>query len=227
MSDMPIISVSTSSNKWRGRWRMLAVLLLCAAPVIASYLMYYVVRPEAHTNYGELIAPQRAMPTEAGLQTLAGKDATLTQLRGNWLLVSVDSGVCDKRCTDKLYWMRQLRTSLGKERNRLDRVWLIDDENAVSKELMNTYAGTYTLRMNPSLADNIKRKWLITPASTRIQDHLYLIDPQGNAMMRFPKDADANKIKRDISKLLRASASWQTAKPPQIEGGAMLEGAAL
>lgn len=212
---------SLTSRVWSGRWRMLAVLILCAAPVILSYLMYYVVRPQAQTNYGELIAPQRAMPADIALQTLNGKPAQLAQLRGNWLLVSVDSAACDKRCTDKLYWMRQLRTSLGKERDRLDRVWLIDDENTLSKELSNAYTGTYTLRINSQLASIISASWLVTPASTTIKDHLFLIDPQGNAMMRFPKDADANKIKRDLSKLLRASASWQTSKPPQIEGGAL------
>jgi hypothetical protein len=214
-------TTSATTLIWQGRWRMLAVLLLCAAPVIASYLMYYVVRPEAQTNYGELIAPQRAMPQDVALQTLQGKAATLAQLKGNWLLLSLDSAACPKRCADKLYWMRQLRTSLGKERDRLDRVWLIDDDKDVSKALMNAYVGTYTLRMTSSIVDNIKRDWLITAASTTIYDHLFLIDPQGNAMMRFPKDADANKVKRDISKLLRASASWQTAKPPQIEGGAL------
>ena len=38
-----------------GRWKMLAVLLVFAAPVIASYLTYYVIRPEGRTNYGELV----------------------------------------------------------------------------------------------------------------------------------------------------------------------------
>ena len=39
----------------QGRWRMLMVLLVCAAPVIASYFTYYVIRPEARRNHGELI----------------------------------------------------------------------------------------------------------------------------------------------------------------------------
>jgi len=39
-----------------------------------------------------------------------------------------------------------------------------------------------------------------------VDDHLYMIDPRGNLMMRFPKDADPNKVKKDISKLLRASS---------------------
>ena len=42
-----------------GRWKMLLVLLVCAAPVVASYFTYYVVRPEGRRNFGELITPQR------------------------------------------------------------------------------------------------------------------------------------------------------------------------
>ena len=46
-----------------GRWKMLLVLLVCAAPVVASYFTYYVIRPEGRTNHGTLIQPSRAMPS--------------------------------------------------------------------------------------------------------------------------------------------------------------------
>jgi cytochrome oxidase Cu insertion factor (SCO1/SenC/PrrC family) len=200
---------------------MLSLLALCAAPVIASYLAYYVLRPQGQTNYGDLIQPQRVMPAKTLLTTLKDKPVALEQLRGNWLLVSVDGAACDKRCVDKLYWMRQLRTALGKDHDRLDRLWLVTDDAPLAPALVQDYRGTYTLRMNSETANIIAREWLITTNSTSIKDHLFLIDPQGNAMMRFPKDADANKIKRDLNKLLRASAGWQTPKPPQIEGGAL------
>ncbi|MGE5665498.1 MAG: cytochrome C oxidase subunit I, partial [Betaproteobacteria bacterium] len=36
-------------------------------------------------------------------------------------------------------------------------------------------------------------------------DHIWLIDPLGNLMLRWPKDADPNKMKRDVNKLLKAS----------------------
>ena len=38
------------------------VLLLCAAPVVASYFTYYVVRPDARRVFGTLIDPQRPLP---------------------------------------------------------------------------------------------------------------------------------------------------------------------
>ena len=58
------------------------------------------------------------------------------------------------------------------------------------------------LRVKP----DVLRAWLPTDAGTTIADHIYMIDPLGNLMMRFPKDADPNKVKKDIAKLLKASS---------------------
>jgi hypothetical protein len=51
------------------------------------------------------------------------------------------------------------------------------------------------------------------PAATTARDYVYLIDPFGNLMMRFPRDADLQRVKKDISKLMRVSSGWvQTGK---------------
>ena len=86
----------------RGRMRMLLVLLVCAAPVIASYFTYFVIRPEGRTNYGELILPTRGLPALA-LRTLDGAEVPAAALRGQWLLVVVGSSACDERCEQRLY----------------------------------------------------------------------------------------------------------------------------
>src|SRR5688572_11930292 len=95
----------------RGRLTMLAVMLVCAAPVLASYLAYYVIRPEGRRNYGELVEPQRPLPAVTA-QALDGKAVPLPSLKGQWLLVSVASGACDAACEQHLYLQRQLRESL-------------------------------------------------------------------------------------------------------------------
>ena len=100
-----------------GRWKMLMVMLVCAAPVIASYFMYYVVRPEGRRNYGELIDPQRPIPSMTGTD-LAGRKTSLPALQGQWLLVSVAGGACDATCEQHLYLQRQLREGLGKDKDR-------------------------------------------------------------------------------------------------------------
>ena len=53
--------------------------------------------------------------------------------------------------------------------------------------------------------------WLKPQAGRALEDHLYLVDPRGDWMMRAPADPDPAKLKRDIDRLLRASASWDTA----------------
>ena len=191
-----------------GRWKMFAVLLVCASPVIASYFTYYVIRPEGRRNFGELITPQRPLPALA-TRTLDGKPGQLTALKDQWLLLSVAGGACEARCEQNLYFQRQLRESLGREKERLDRVWLVHDEAPVREALLPALTAATVLRVAPAeLA-----QWLEPAAGRRLQDHLYLVDPLGNLMMRFPADMDvsaAAKAKRDLDRLLRASSSWDT-----------------
>lgn len=189
-----------------GRRKMLAVLAVCAAPVIASYLTYYVIRPQAQRNYGELVDPQRPLPVAAAT-TLEGKPVVLDALRGQWLLVSVGGGACDAACERHLYLQRQLRESLGQEKERVEWVWLVDDAAPVRAELLPALEQASVLRVDGAEL----RKWLAPAAGHQLADHIYLVDPLGNWMMRFPASldrADAAKAKRDLDRLLRASASW-------------------
>lgn len=189
-----------------GRWKMIAVLLVCAAPVIASYFAYYVIRPEGRRNYGELLDPQRPLPA-IRTTDLNGKPGELTALKGQWLLASVASAACDAACQQRLYFQRQLRESLGKEKGRVDRVWLITDDATVDTRLSPALSTSTALRVpTDALA-----QWLLPASGQRLEDHLYLVDPLGNLMMRFPANMDvagAAKAKRDLDRLLRASSSW-------------------
>jgi hypothetical protein len=196
----------------RGRWKMLVVLSICAAPVIASYLAYYVVRPEGRRNYGELIEPQRPLPSLSGT-TPDGKTVALPSLKGQWLLVSVAGGACDAACEHHLYLQRQLREGLGKDKDRLDWVWLVADGKPVRDALRPALAQAVVLDVDGSeLA-----KWLAPAQGHRLTEHLYLVDPMGHWMMRFPAGLDqagAAKVKRDLERLLRASASWDVPGRP-------------
>jgi len=204
----------------RGRWKMLLVVLVCAAPVLASYFTYYVVRPEGRRNYGELIEPQRDMPA-ASARNLAGQAVDLSSLKGQWLLVSVAGGACEAACQKHLYLQRQLRETLGRDKDRLDWVWLIDDEAPLDAALQRVLspasarAQVQVLRIDRAAL----AAWLAPAASRSLADHLYVVDPMGRWMMRFapidlqrPVDTEAaGKIKRDLERLMRASASWDQA----------------
>lgn len=113
--DLPSPERASTAAAAAGRVRMLLILLVCAAPVIASYFTYYVVRPEGRRNFGELIEPQRPLPALQA-STLEGQTQPLSRLKDQWLLVSVAGGACDERCQNHLYLQRQLRESLGREK---------------------------------------------------------------------------------------------------------------
>ena len=193
-----------------GRWKMILVLLVCAAPVIASYFMYYVVRPDGRRNFGELIDPQRPLPDLPGAN-LAGQANSLRLLKGQWLLVSVAGGACDDACTRHLYLQRQLRESLGKNKDRLDWVWLVSDGQPVPAKLGEALGGSLSGAAVLRVPQQQLSAWLQPAPGHQLPDHLYVVDPMGNWMLRFPAALDlpaAAKAKRDLERLLRASDSW-------------------
>lgn len=201
--DLPDQNVTSNT---RGRWKMIAVLLVCVAPVFASYFTYYVIRPEGRRNFGELINPQRPLPNIA-VTALDGQRSMLPELRNQWLLISVAGGACEQSCQQRLYLQRQLRESLGKEKDRLDRVWLVNDSAPIDNGLRPGLTGSTVLRVAPQELSS----WLQPAQGQNLADHLYIVDPLGNWMMRFPANMDAAsaaKAKRDLDRLLRASSSW-------------------
>ena len=172
------------------------IVALTAAPVAASYLLYYF-NPPGHTvNYGELIEP-RPLP-DSRLELADGTPFRLSQLRGRWAIVIVDSGRCDAACDRKLLYLRQLRLTQGKDMERVERVWLISDGIAPRSEAVAPYPGTRVVRADAELLRRF-------PAQGEASDHIYLIDPLGNLMMRFPRDPDPRLMIKDLARLLKAS----------------------
>jgi hypothetical protein len=196
-----------------GRVKMLLILLVCAAPVIASYFMYFVVRPEGRTNYGELIDPQRPLPESLVFTDLQGQAVPAASLRGQWLLVVVSGGACDTGCEKRLWLQRQLRETLGREKDRLDKVWLIVDDRPVRPETLQAIEA-----VAPPTVLRVQRdalaQWLQPAAGQALEQHFYVVDPLGNWMMRAPGDPEPARLKRDLEKLLRASSWWDTAGRP-------------
>ncbi len=170
------------------------------APFAGSLLLYYFWTPSTFTNYGELIAP---LPL-AGITISAkdGKPLQLDELQGKWTFLMTDSGRCDDYCRSKLYVMRQIRLTQGRDQARIERVWLIADEVRPAPGLDAEYAGT---RIIQGVADDFLSR---LPASASARDHIYVIDPFGNLVMRFPRDADPQRMKKDVGKLMKMSGGW-------------------
>lgn len=203
----PRLDAGLARRTTSGRWNMLLVLAVCVAPVIASYLTYFVIRPEGRTNYSELIEPLRPMPADLPLVDLAGKPVTAASLKGQWLLVVVAAGACDAVCERSLWVQRQLREALGREKDRIEKVWLIPDDTAPQPQTLQAVSTNTDMTVLQAQA-NALEQWLKPAKGHALSEHMYVVDPLGNWMMRVPPNPDPARLKRDIEKLLRASAGW-------------------
>ncbi len=175
-------------------WLIAAV---CAFPVVGSFALYYLFPPAERVNYGELLTGWQL--ADFTLPRLEGGTVSLADLKGKWWLVQVDSGLCPERCRNKLYQQRQVRLAQGKNMDRVERLWLIDDGIEPEQRLRRAYDGTWIAhaRGSPLLAQ--------LPAEGSVRDHVYLVDPLGNVVLRFPAGADPARMVKDLSRLLRAS----------------------
>ena len=191
-----------AAGHWR-RYRLLyAIIVVCITPIVASYLAYYVFPPTGRTNYGALLPPRPLDTTE--LRTLDGRPFDFRQLAGKWVLVTAGGGDCGDRCPDALLQMRQQRLMTGKDSERVERVWLVTDDTPLSTVLMREYEGTHFVRA-PAEAIRI---WMSAANVSDLDGHVWLVDPMGNLMMRWPRDPDARRVKGDLARLLTASSHW-------------------
>lgn len=193
-----------TKQKSKGRWQLWAVLAVCAAPLVASYVTYYGGFSEqvGRTNYGEILDPRKHPMPALGATTLDGKPSGLDAYKGKWLMVRSGPADCNDACRKQLFAMRQIRLMQGKEMDRVERVWLVTDQAPLDIALVKEYDGMRVLRVPAGALET----WLPADAGTTVLDHIYMIDPLGNVMMRFPKEPDPMKVKKDIGKLLKASS---------------------
>jgi cytochrome oxidase Cu insertion factor (SCO1/SenC/PrrC family) len=192
--------MSDAPNPKKTRKILLLLGAVSLAPFVASFLLYYFWKPQTFANYGELL---KVTPlADVAVADRDGKVFRFDELRGKWVFLMVDSGGCDEYCQSKLYLMRQIRLTQGKSRDRIERVWLIPDGVRPAPAVESQYPGTRQLLVD---ADAVSR---LLPAPHSARDHIYVVDPFGNLMMRFPRDADPQRVKKDISKLVDVSGGW-------------------
>jgi hypothetical protein len=164
------------------RNRLLWVALICAAPIVLGTAAYWFGwSPGGASNYGELLPPRPV----AGFEPL----------RGKWVLVAFDAAACDAYCEKKLYFMRQVRRAQGKDMDRVARLWSITDGGKPRAELLAAIEGTRIEGREPAAFPG------------NALDHIYLVDPMGNLMMRFPRDPDPSKMIKDLQRLLKYSGA--------------------
>ena len=203
-------ALAGSAQQRAGRWKMLLVLAICAAPVVASYFTFYVIKPSG-SAYGELISPTVELPADLPLTDLQGRPVAAASLHGQWLLIAAQPSACGAGCERQLFVQRQLREMLGKERGRVDKVWLIPDDGAPSADVLSAVQQKGIEATVLRVPAERLQAWLRPAPGKSLADHFYVVDPMGRWMLRAPADPDPKKFKGDLDKLLKASAGWDNA----------------
>ena len=172
----------------RGRLKLALLGAALILPVVAATLAWWLdLVPGAAGNYGTLLPPR---PVAL---------APLAALGGKWVLVQFDGGACDSWCERKLYIMRQVRRAQGQNMARVERLWLLTDAVAPNARLLGAIEGTSIAIAPPGAAAAF-------PAERSLADHIYLVDPLGNLMLRFPRAPDPSRVIKDLQRLLRVSS---------------------
>jgi len=174
------------------RTKLVLIAALFAAPILASVLAYRFANVGPTANYGELLLPPTPAPAPA-YDTPGGGRFAFGELAGRWILVVSDPGDCAAACRAKLTMVRQVRLALGRDASRVERVLVLGERRPVVPDLQE-FEGT-KVAIDPGAA----------PGPTHDPGHIYLVDPRGNVMMRWPAAADAGRMLGDLKRLLKAS----------------------
>ena len=183
--------MSTSPNRDRRQRRILiGVALMFFAPLGVSFFLYYgrAWHPGSQVNNGELIQPPRPLPQSA-----------LPAPQHKWTMLYVQRGPCDELCLRRLYDMRQVRTALDRDMDRVQRVLIANADCCDMQKLHEMHPDLITVPLGTAVEPLLAL--LPAPNSQRI----YLVDPLDNVMMFYAADAKPKGMLEDLQRLLRLS----------------------
>jgi cytochrome oxidase Cu insertion factor (SCO1/SenC/PrrC family) len=192
----------------RGRRQLLGLAALFFVPLAVAFWLYYGPtdwRPAGGSHKGDLIDPARPLP-EIALPTADGPPTEPGFLRGQWSMLYVGDGLCDQRCRQALYLMRQSRIALNKDMDRVQRVLLVTGRCCDRGFLAQEHPDLIVARVDDAASAAILEPFpsydgIPVSAAGRI----YLVDPLGNLLMSYPPSAPDKALLTDLKKLLRLS----------------------
>lgn len=193
---------------------LILILAIFVLPALVATLMYVTGwRPSSTGNHGELIQPARFIEDRV-MQSVDGKAVKFSELHGKWTMVYFDSAACPEECMKQLYFMRQIHIAQGKDQDRVQRIFIMTDATAADTlpakladyPDMRVWAGEKTVLAK--LAHDFGIDALAVPE----QRIIYLLDPQGNLMMRYMPGSDPAGMRKDLVRLLKYSTENSSVK---------------
>ena len=184
-----------------------ALLALFGISYIAAWVFYMsddMLGMSKTSNYGELVSPVQPIGAIA-LQRMDGSQLNTKELRGKWLLISVGDSGCEQSCQENFYKMRQIRRAMAKDRSRVNRMFLMTDngQQASLQEKLKDYEGMEVIGGSGTAVKKLLT--ILSIPGNDIKDRVFIIDPIGNLMMRYPSEAEPEEMLKDLKRLLKVS----------------------
>lgn len=195
--------MATSSDKRRmGRWILAVLFALFFAPLAIAMAWYalapgYTPPPSAN---GELVDPPQPLEPFSA-RTAEGQPIDLESLRGRWQLIHIIGDTCGQPCRERLYHTRQVRDALGEDRSRVARIAVVAGGTSADG-LADVRERHPRLRILPADEAVDLLRQLPDPGDAAT---VFLVDPLGNLMMRFPPALAPDAMLDDLEKLLKLS----------------------
>jgi hypothetical protein len=187
----------TEASRPAGRKQLLLLAAIFIGPLLIAFLLYFkgaALQPEGRTNHGELLEPIVA------IRDSLPESPLLQHTEEHWVLLYANERACDERCRESLHALRQTRLMIGREMDRVQRVFLHGAEPPDTVFLDAEHKGLAVIRdeqLSGLLRD--KRPQQLAPGG------LYLIDPLSNVVLYFSPDVDPQDVVSDVKRLLKLS----------------------
>ncbi|MFK7862229.1 MAG: SCO family protein [Granulosicoccus sp.] len=197
------------AKRRRSRIKLVSIFAIFAVPLILASIYLHLVRSSGgtigDTSRGQLIQP--AVPlTDFSLLADEGEAFNLDSVRGIWTMLYIPVGECLDTCEKNLYHMRQVRLALNHRMDRVQRAVLMQSPTQIKADLLMEHPGL--IAATGSKTAQVQLSGQVESAQTGmdpLEDAIYLIDPFGNIMLRFPPDLEPKSMLKDIKHLLKVS----------------------
>lgn len=206
----------------------LVLLLIAGIPLtvilVATWLWYYVVNGELDlvaalgtSNSGTLVQPPRQLDGIPLLETGA-LPSNYSELDHHWRFLIPGGKTCDQICENTLYTTRQIHIAMGKEVNRIRRIYLSDTATAdtmldidhlsdkqpapesFDELLASQHRGMKAMTLSNTDFQALLPEYALEPRSW------YLVDPSGWIMMSYDHTVDYKGVMSDLKFLLKNSS---------------------
>ena len=187
----------------RNQIKLLIIISIFIIPFVISYFLldkYGSNQEWQTTNYGNFVNPALSI-NNIEIKSSIDNISNTNSLNGKWTLIQFSHQDCLKGCLETTYLLRQINTALGKDMNRVQRLFISDSKIPAKLliKLEKLYPKLLVVNGSTNALYNLLKNILKTNTV------VLLTDPIGNVILAYKKGFEGKKLLKDLKKLLKLS----------------------